>query len=41
MIVLASEWDVLHEWAFNFDPVATLNDGSCYPFIEGCTDNTA
>ncbi|MDG1395889.1 MAG: hypothetical protein P8P86_04930, partial [Flavobacteriales bacterium] len=26
---------------FNYDPLATTNDGSCIPVIEGCTDSTA
>ena len=28
-------------WAPNFNPDATINDGSCEPIIEGCTDSTA
>ena len=28
-------------WAPNFNPEATINDGSCEPIIEGCTDSTA
>ena len=26
--------------AFNYDPTATVNDGSCYPIIIGCLDAT-
>ncbi|MDB2443161.1 hypothetical protein N9W40_03660, partial [Flavobacteriales bacterium] len=26
---------------FNYDPLATTNDGSCIPVIEGCKDSTA
>ena len=26
--------------AFNYDPNATVDDGSCIPVINGCTDNT-
>jgi hypothetical protein len=29
------------EPAFNFDPNATIDDGSCYPIICGCTDPNA
>ncbi len=28
-------------WAPNFNPEATINDGSCESIIEGCTDSTA
>ena len=28
-------------WAPNFNPEATINDGSCKPSIIGCTDSTA
>ena len=28
-------------WAPNFNPEATINDGSCEPSIVGCTDTTA
>ena len=27
--------------AFNFDSLANTNDGSCIPFIYGCTDELA
>ena len=27
--------------AFNYDPTATVDDGTCYPFIYGCTDPAA
>lgn len=27
--------------AFNYDPLATIDDGSCAPVILGCTDSTA
>ena len=27
--------------AFNFDPLANINDGSCMPVIYGCTDALA
>jgi subtilisin-like proprotein convertase family protein len=27
--------------AFNYDQIATQNDGTCYPVIEGCTDDNA
>jgi hypothetical protein len=27
--------------AFNYDPTATVDDGSCYPVITGCMDPTA
>jgi hypothetical protein len=28
-------------YMFNYDSLATIDDGSCYPVNEGCTDSTA
>ena len=31
----------MDETAFNYDSLANVTDGSCIPFIYGCTDETA
>ena len=31
----------ISDWAFNYDTSANTDDGSCYPVIEGCTDENA
>ena len=30
----------MNEFAENYDPYANIDDGSCIPFIFGCTDST-
>jgi hypothetical protein len=34
-------WGCTDPTAWNYDPLATLNDGSCIPFIYGCLDPMA
>ena len=34
-------WGALVGQAFNYDPLATCNDGSCVPYVYGCTDPNA
>jgi hypothetical protein len=31
----------MDETAFNYDPIAYFDDGTCYPIIEGCMDSSA
>ncbi|GIR13239.1 MAG: hypothetical protein CM15mP23_18140 [Cryomorphaceae bacterium] len=31
----------MNEMAFNYNPNATIDDGSCIPVVEGCMDDDA